>query len=286
MTDFSEDDLREVLADRSSRADGWSVPVDVIVREGERLRRRRRLAAGAAFVAVTVSVGGAVTVARGVTAPLPSPAAGRPAFAPALDAEPPDRWVSKAGVMSLIHGERGTLPGGRDVVFVPTSTNTTMVMHCSDPRAWVVTATTRYAWTEEELRALGRSAAESPAPRERGGKTREGASLEIGRCGGPQSDYVEWQYDTLSAGLDWTGRRQSVKVWIFPSGVSIRADEPGLRGKCPGSDGPPRTCDGSYLIDIGSPERSADSLVDALGPAAGTWTLGVYEGRTSARSAG
>ncbi|GII84932.1 hypothetical protein Ssi03_29220 [Sphaerisporangium siamense] len=291
MTDFSEKDLRDVLADRSSRSGGRSVPVDDIVRAGARLRRRRRLTVAAAFAAVSVSIGGVVAVAPGVAVLPESPVAGRPAFAPAWDAGLPDRWTTETGAKPLIHSERATVPGGRVVRFVPTSTETVLVMHCSDPRAWVMTATTRYAWTEEELRALGRGTA-SPAPLERDGKTgsraERGASLEIGRCGGPQGDYVEWRYDVLSAGLDWKGKEQSVQVWVFPSEISIRAVESGssVGGKCSGAGSPPRACDGSYLIDVGSPGRSADSLVDELGPSTETWLVGVYDGKAPAMSAG
>ncbi|MEV4216702.1 hypothetical protein [Nonomuraea sp. NPDC049725] len=243
---YTEDELRDLLAELTAYVPGRTADMTRIVRRGRRMLLVRwgvgAALTGAAAAAVLWLLPGPAAV------PAPSPAAqpsvtGRSGGpdAPVRDLvigrdHPPARLgdlVSIGGVGA----DRSAV--GNDVKVKPTSSGTTVVFTCEDEASWTVSS----------VNGAGR----------------------VTRCAGGQARH------TFRAGelpRDWTDRKQSVRVWVFPPTPLIT--EAALDG-CALPEKDKGMCDGRYVAGELVRYDVALQLAGELGARPGAWMAGVYD---------
>ncbi|MGV9374211.1 hypothetical protein ACWDRB_00280 [Nonomuraea sp. NPDC003707] len=237
----TEDDLRELLAERTAYGPGGDVDVAEIVRRGRRGRLARwgagaALAGAAATVVIWTLPGTATTPAAPVTSSSVDSAA--PSRVPDLPASI-DGLTRIGAVLTSMSAT------GMDIKVKPASHATTVVVTCADPQSWVVTAV-------------------------------EGSRAgQVSRCQGGMARHA---YDRGSLPSTWSAGRQSIRVWVFPPTELI--GQASLDG-CAVVDKRKGTCDGRYVAQELVRYDVALELAADLGARPGTWSAGVYDGSSS-----
>ncbi|MFI9846843.1 hypothetical protein ACIHFD_58160 [Nonomuraea sp. NPDC051941] len=237
----TEDDLRELFAERTAYGPGGDVDVAEIVRRGRRGRLARRgagaaLAGAAATVVIWTLPGTATTPAAPVTSSSVDSAA---------SSRVPDLPASIDGLTRIGAVLTSMSATGMDIKVKPTRNATTVVVTCADPQSWVVTAV-------------------------------EGSRAgQVSRCRGGMARHA---YDGGSLPSTWSAGRQSIRVWVFPPTELI--GQASLDG-CAVVDKRKGTCDGRYVAQELVRYDVALELAADLGAKPGTWSAGVYDGSAS-----
>jgi hypothetical protein len=241
----TEDDLRELLAERTTYGPGGDMDVAEIVRRGRRGRLARwsvgAVLAGAAATAVVWVLPGAV---RG---PAPAPAAQFVASAtpssaastlPSRVPDPPATLDGLTRIWAVMNSMSAT---GKDLKVKPTSHATTVAVICANPRSWVVTA------------------------------VKGSRAGQVSRC---QGGMVRHTYNRRSLPSGWLDGRQSIRVWVFPPTELIGKES---LDDCAVADKRKGTCDGRYAAQELIRYDVALELAADLGARPGIWSAGVYD---------
>ncbi|SEG38883.1 hypothetical protein SAMN05444920_102830 [Nonomuraea solani] len=251
MSNYTEDDLRTVFAEHSTRDGGRPPELDDIRRRGTRARRRRRTTAGAvlagAAAAVAILAG---TQPFGLGADPVTGSSARVVTGPGLPRTVND---SIGGPVSLIHSETHRSWGqGVQVVFQPTTVNTGTAIRCADPETWVL------------VRSID---------------DKEGWS-DFGRCGDRKGPVLDSQYDTRSIQPGWLERPQGIEIWMFPADAPIAGGGDGPGAGCKAADRREGRCEGRPW-DHESVGTMPEGLAAQLGgPGEGAeWSVGIYDRR-------
>lgn len=237
----TEDDLRELLAERTAYGPGGDVDVAEIVRRGRRGRLARwgagaALAGAAATVAIWTLPGTVTTPAAPVTSSSVESAA------PSRVPDPPASIDGLTRIGAVLNTMSAT---GMDIKVKPARNATTVVVICANPQSWVVTA------------------------------VEGGRAGQVTRCQGGMARHT---YDGGSLPSTWSAGRQSIRVWVFPPTELI--GQASLDG-CAVVDKRKGTCDGRYVAQELVRYDVALELAADLGARPGTWSAGVYDGSSS-----
>ncbi|GAA4582791.1 hypothetical protein GCM10023194_18510 [Planotetraspora phitsanulokensis] len=245
MRHVTENDLRTVLAERGADGPGRPFHVAEIVKQGRRMRLRKRVAAGATLAGIAAVITGMF----GIALPLidRETTASQPSLRLPASVQMPERMEGALGILSLIHSEAHPFVGQRvRVTFRPTSDNTGRTIRCADPRDWVLV------------------------------RTADGGS-EFGRCGartGAQGSGLDTQRFETSSG--WVGEAQNIDIWVFPADAPVAEGPTGPQyGNCKVHDPKQGTCDGRFTAKTitTNPER----LAAVVGRQPGLWSVGIYD---------
>ncbi|MEV4009080.1 hypothetical protein AB0J35_01195 [Nonomuraea angiospora] len=241
----TEDDLRELLAERTAYGPGGDMDVAEIVRRGRRGRLARWGAgaalAGAAATVVIWTLPGTVTTpaARPAAPPTSSNVA---SVAPSRVPDPPASIDGLNRLGAVLNQMSAT---GTDMKFKPTSYATIVVVTCENPESWVVTA------------------------------VEGGRAGQVTRCHGGMARHT---YDRASLPSTWLDGSQSIRVWVFPPTELI--GQTSLDG-CAVVDNRKGTCNGRYVAQELVRYDVALELAADLGVRPGAWAAGVYDGSSS-----
>lgn len=252
----TEDDLRELLAERTAYGAGGDLDVAEIVRRGRRGRLARWGAgaalAGAAATAVIWGLPGTVTTPGSAPAAQPVAPAAPSSVASAsssMDSAAPRRAAelpaSVDGLTSIGAVFNSMSATGTDIKVKPASHAATVVITCANPQSWVVTA------------------------------VEGGRAGQVTRCQGGVTRHV---YDRRSLPSTWPDERQSIRVWVFPPTELV--GQTSLDG-CAMADKRKGTCNGRYAAQELVRYDVALELAADLGARPGEWAAGVYDGRSS-----
>lgn len=233
---YTEDDLRELLAERTAYGPGGETSMARIVRHGRRMLLVRwgvgAVTCAAALAAIVLLLPGQRPApAPAVAQPTATVTTGLPRGAYGLIEPPP------ADLQGLVRGD--SIAGGGSAVGkdLPLTGNSAAVaVRCEDPNAWVVVSV--------------------------GG----GAAGEVVRCAGGLVVH------TLSKAAG-SGRQKTVRVWVFPADAEV--DETPLKD-CVVPDKPRGTCNGRYSAKELLRFDVALSLAADLGAQPGGWAAAVY----------
>ncbi|MEU7748467.1 hypothetical protein [Nonomuraea sp. NPDC049158] len=241
----TEDDLRELLAERTAYGPGGDMDVAEIVRRGRRGRYARwsvgAVLAGAAATAVVWVLPGAVTAPAPVPAAQFVASAGPSSAASALPSRVSDPPATLDGLTRIWAVMNSMSATGHDLKVRPTSHATTVAVICANPQSWVVTA------------------------------VRGSRAGQVSRC---QGGMVRHTYNRRSLPSGWLNGSQSIRVWVFPPTELI--GQASLDG-CAVADKRKGTCDGRYAAQELIRYDVALELAADLGARPGTWSAAVYD---------
>ncbi|MFI6603898.1 hypothetical protein ACIBHX_47350 [Nonomuraea sp. NPDC050536] len=242
----TEDDLRELLAERTAYGPGGDMDVAEIVRRGRRGMLARwgagAVLAGAAATVAVWALPGAVTAPAPAPADQPiavaTPSSTTSAALPRVP-EPPASLDGLPRIGGVINSMSAT---GTDIKVKPTSHAATVVVTCANPQSWVVTAVDG------------------------------GQAGQVTRC---QGGVARHAYSRRSLPSGWSNGRYSIRVWVFPPTELI--GQTSLDG-CAVVDKQKGTCNGRYAAQELVRYDVALELAADLGVRPGAWAAGVYDG--------
>ncbi|WP_283132878.1 hypothetical protein [Rhizohabitans arisaemae] len=255
MSDYTENDLRDVLADRGEGRTPGIVRIDEMVRRGRSLRRRRRAAGVGAFgglVAAGILLLPTILGGTAGTDQTSSRWLAVPSSSPGLAPLELPEFInhSEAGKLSLIHDERHPFVDGKTITYIPRSENALTLIKCTDPKALVITQTWVPSWRESELNDDGAkkpipAATEEPTSAATGSIDADSGGVQglvkgDGRAKGPSTSLMQCgDAGTMvprfmmpigpdgeggvrtPTGPDGEGKVRTVKVWVLPSAVDF-----------------------------------------------------------------
>ncbi|MFC4117385.1 hypothetical protein [Nonomuraea zeae] len=241
---YTEEQLRAALAEHITPG---SPDVQQIVRQGQRMKRRRRarLTLGSLAAAATALLGvQGVWVSTAQVAQRPPTTAPVPA-APSL---PPEDTRAVPPAPLIASQSSATVPDRKTVKFRPLSFFTSYTIVCADPDAWVV------------IRSWGGS----------------GTVSRCGRRGVSGSERKE------SVPSGWLQHTQQIEVWVLPADAPILEPRRGAGSDpyatCAVARKDAGWCDGKYWkVALIRQPGVLEKLVEETRSRPGAWAAAVYD---------
>ncbi|NRQ31539.1 hypothetical protein HII36_06740 [Nonomuraea sp. NN258] len=252
---YTEEDLRELLTERTALGPGRSVSIAMIRRRGRRVKAARWAAgvalAGAAAAVVVWAL--PATVPTNAPAPAAQPsAAGSTTTSATTSASASRKPVDPRGPLPKTFGDLVNIGGaGSDrsavsvpVTVEPTSHLTTVSVSCTDPGGWVVT------------------------------QVKNSSAAKVTDCAGGR---VEHRYAKSALPPDWTSKPQIIRVWVFPATSLV---ERVSLADCEVPDKVKGTCNGRFAVEELTRFEVTIGLGAELGGVQpGAWSAAVFDKR-------
>ncbi|WP_405145999.1 hypothetical protein OG589_03250 [Sphaerisporangium sp. NBC_01403] len=253
MSEFTENQLRTVLAERGGDGPKRPARLEEIAERGRRVRLRQRATAFAALAGAAA----AIAALSGVVVPGFGKDTAATSVQVTTGVQLPETVEGSLDELSLIHVETHEFVGQRvEVTFRPTTAYTGRAIRCADPMAWVLVR-------------------EGPPLLVREGPPRF-SHVEFSRCDARQGSGLDSQHTEESVDAGWLAGPQTIEVWVFPADAPISDGPPGdPYANCKVADRKQGTCDGKFTQETlaSKPER----IAAAVGRRPGLWSVGIYD---------